>query len=116
MARAVNGPRFLAPLDAAQDGSISDLHDHVVHGGFVRQRKGIDRLDLLVTGIFEVLRNIYAGKESADFSPYICVAERTQPGPPTLIVHDVKGTLGHGGAGGCIRDRLCGRTGAAEKK
>ena len=47
-------------------------------GGVLREWKGIDRFNLLFKRILELLGDVDARKEPADFSLDVCVFERTE--------------------------------------
>ncbi len=72
----VDGAGFLAALDEAAHGAVADLDGHVVDGGVLWQREGIDGFDVLGGGVGKNLRDRHAGEEAADAGANVGVLQR----------------------------------------
>ena len=71
---------FLAAFDLAAHRAVADLHGHVVDGGVLRQREGVDGFDLFLVGVLEFLRDGDAGEEAADLRLDVGMLQRTGSG------------------------------------
>ena len=68
--------RFVARLDQPADGAVAYQHGHIVHRGIGRQRKGVDRFNLLLKRVFEFLGDRNPPERPADARLHLGVLER----------------------------------------
>jgi len=74
----IDRPRGGPALDDAHDPAVADDHRHVIDRGLVRQRKDVDRLDLLVQRVVEPLPHLHAGDEAGYRRLHVRVLERAR--------------------------------------
>ena len=73
----IHGTRLSPTLNQTDNPSLADDHCHIVHGGGMRQRENINRLNLFVIRILERLGHRHARDEAGDNRFDICVFQRT---------------------------------------
>ncbi len=94
MARApralVEGASILAALDEAAHGAVANLDGHVIDGGVLRQREGVEGFDVLGRGVGEDLGHRDASEEPADAGAHVGVFERARALHPAVFADDAE--------------------------
>ena len=75
--RVVSSLRFLAPHDLSLYGALADLDRHIIDRSSLRQRKRIDRFNLVRKWILKLLRDGNASQKCADLSFDVGMLQRT---------------------------------------
>jgi len=83
----VDTPGLLLPLDLPADHTLANCHEHVIHGGVLRQGEGVDGLNALVKGIVELLIDLDPGDEPGDLGLHIRVFQGAEAQGLALFVH-----------------------------
>ena len=73
----IGGTRLIPTLYQSDNPSLAHNHSHIVHGGGMRQRENINRLNFFVERIFERLSHGRARDEAGDNHLDICMLQRT---------------------------------------
>lgn len=85
----------LAPLaDLAADSPAAHAHRHAVHRGTFRQRKHVDRFDLLAERVVELLANGDPRHKTRDLRLHVGVFQRAAAQRPKLRVQRFQTPLG----------------------
>ena len=98
----VNLARFVALLNHTAHSAIADLDGHVIDSSVFWQRKSVHSFDFLRCHVFEGLRDLDAGDESADGSANVSMLQRARAGHYARGSQDVEraGTLAGSGRDG----------------
>ena len=96
--------RLVPPLDDAAHGAIAYLDGHVVDGGILWEREGIDGFDFLRQRILECLRNLNPCDETADRSANLGMLQRAVAAHRAIFAKDLQraGSFAGCGSDGCF--------------
>ena len=89
----VDLPGFLAGLDDAPHGAVTDLHEHIVDRGVVGQREDIDRLYGLIEGVLVLLGDGDVGHHPGNVGLHVRVLQGELEELLTGLGHHSKGRL-----------------------
>ncbi|OPZ82852.1 MAG: hypothetical protein BWY76_02560 [bacterium ADurb.Bin429] len=86
-------------LDDAHDAAVADHHRHAVHCRCIRQRKDVDRFDLILGGVDECLHHLHPRDEAGNVTFHRRMLQRTFNHVAVRLPH-AQCALGHVGVNG----------------